>query len=364
MMLIRSNITILLILSGSLLFTSSSAAQDAPSMTVEEYEAEMARWQGREASANSELARINRDIEAMKKELADIDATITKERKEILGLMSASDEQIREYMDMLTSLDADVAALDTLSREEILGAVDLLEDIEIRLEDLNENDLANLEQNRELLDNIDEMLSNYRTVIPAPVQDTITAMVDTTNKPGESSEEDHTGDIEADADEIESITDSTIAAEAISEESRDEPDEGVADGETPREVTFERKADSYRVIRGDSLWKISGREHIYNDPLQWLKIYSANRDQIVDPDLIQIDQVFVIPREPAINEHWVSRGESLSKIAAEKYLNPFEWTRIYEANKSILKNENTIHPHTILVIPKKEGEKETSPVNM
>ncbi|MCH7618391.1 MAG: LysM peptidoglycan-binding domain-containing protein [Candidatus Marinimicrobia bacterium] len=327
MVWIRSYIIILMAVAGYLLSASPVSAQEASSMTAEEYQAEMARWQGREASASSELARINRDIVSLREQLADIDATISEEREEILGLMSASDDEIREYMNMLTSLDADVAALESLSREEILGAVDLLEDLEIRFEDLNENDLANLEQNRELLDNIDETLSNYRTVIPAPSQD-------------------------------------TIMAETISEETLDEPEEEISDGETPREITLVRKADSYRVIRGDNLWKISGREQIYNDPFQWLKIYSANRDQIVDPDVIEIDQIFVIPREPAINEHWVSRGESLSKIAAKRYSNPFEWTRIYEANKSILKDADTIHPYTILIIPKKVEKKETSPVNM
>ena len=327
MVWIRSYVIILMAVAGYLLSASPVAAQEAAGMTAEEYQAEMARWQGREASASSELARINRDIVSLREQLADIDATISKERDEILGLMSASDDEIREYMNMLTSLDADVAALESLSREEILGAVDLLEDLEIRFEDLNENVLANLEQNRELLDNIDEILSNYRTVIPAPSQD-------------------------------------TIMAEAISEETLVERKEEISDGETPREITLVRKADSYRVIRGDNLWKISGREQIYNDPFQWLKIYSANRDQIVDPDVIEIDQIFVIPREPAINEHWVSRGESLSKIAAKRYSNPFEWTRIYEANKSILKDADTIHPYTILIIPKKAEKKGTSPVNM
>ena len=339
----------------TLLFASPVAAQDASSMTAEEYQAEMSRWQGREASAGSELARINRDIESLRDQLVDINATISKERKVILGLMSASDAEIREYMNMLNSLDTDVAALESLSEEEILGAIEMLEDIEIRFEDLNEDDLANLAQNRELLDDIAEMLSNYRTVIPAPSQDSIMAIVDTTNI---------LGDTESDVDDIEETADSNIVAETVPEETQEEPEGKISDGETPREITFERKADSYTVIRGDNLWKISGREHIYNDPVQWLKIYSANRDQIADPDVIEIDQIFVIPREPAINEHWVTRGESLSKIAAEKYSNPFEWTRIYEANKSILKDADTIHPYTILIIPKKVEKKETSPVNM
>ena len=294
-----------LLLSGVLFSTVQVNAQDVSKLSPKEYKAELARWQSRETSAGSESSRLGRDIESLIKQIADIDKTIALERQAICGLRASSDEEIREYMDMLKELELDVANLNNLSEEELMGDAELLEDMELRLEKLSENDLAALEQNRNLLSDIDKMLSNYRTVIPEPTQD-----------------------------------DESLA-------------EVKTDGEVPKVVQFDRKADSYRVIRGDSLWKISGKEIIYNDPFQWLKIYSANRDQISNPDLIEIDQVFVIPRTPASNEHWVSRGESLSKIAAMRYSNPFEWTRIYQANKTILESPDLIHPHTILIIPKK-----------
>ena len=294
-----------LLLSGVLFSTVQVNAQDVSKLSPKEYKAELARWQSRETSAGSESSRLGRDIESLIKQIADIDKTIALERQAIFGLRASSDEEIREYMDMLKELELDVANLNNLSEEELMGDAELLEDMELRLEKLSENDLAALEQNRNLLSDIDKMLSNYRTVIPEPTQD-----------------------------------DESLA-------------EVKTDGEVPKVVQFDRKADSYRVIRGDSLWKISGKEIIYNDPFQWLKIYSANRDQISNPDLIEIDQVFVIPRTPASNEHWVSRGESLSKIAAMRYSNPFEWTKIYQANKTILESPDLIHPHTILIIPKK-----------
>ena len=294
-----------LLLSGVLFSTVQVNAQDVSKLSPKEYKAELARWQSRETSAGSESSRLGRDIESLIKQIADIDKTIALERQAIFGLRASSDEEIREYMDMLKELELDVANLNNLSEEELMGDAELLEDMELRLEKLSENDLAALEQNRNLLSDIDKMLSNYRTVIPEPTQD-----------------------------------DESLA-------------EVKTDGEVPKVVQFDRKADSYRVIRGDSLWKISGKEIIYNDPFQWLKIYSANRDQISNPDLIEIDQVFVIPRTPASNEHWVSRGESLSKIAAMRYSNPFEWTRIYQANKTILESPDLIHLHTILIIPKK-----------
>ena len=55
--------------------------------------------------------------------------------------------------------------------------------------------------------------------------------------------------------------------------------------------------ERYRVQRGDTLWGISGREQIYNDPFMWPLIYKANSQQIRDPDLIFPRQIFVIPRD-------------------------------------------------------------------
>jgi nucleoid-associated protein YgaU len=56
------------------------------------------------------------------------------------------------------------------------------------------------------------------------------------------------------------------------------------------------KPDNYTVVRGDSLWRISGKEIIYKNALMWPLIYKANRDKIRDPDLIHPKQVFAIPR--------------------------------------------------------------------
>jgi len=68
---------------------------------------------------------------------------------------------------------------------------------------------------------------------------------------------------------------------------------------------------SYVVKKGDNLWKISGKEDIYNDPFKWTDIYKANTETIKswqtkfdaelkegqqEADLIYPDQEFVIPR--------------------------------------------------------------------
>jgi nucleoid-associated protein YgaU len=53
------------------------------------------------------------------------------------------------------------------------------------------------------------------------------------------------------------------------------------------------EARRYTVVKGDSLSKIAQR--FYGDASQWRRIYEANRSEIKDPDLIHPGQTFTIP---------------------------------------------------------------------
>jgi nucleoid-associated protein YgaU len=53
------------------------------------------------------------------------------------------------------------------------------------------------------------------------------------------------------------------------------------------------KTTTYTVQKGDTLSKIS--KQFYGDDGQYMKIFSANREQLSDPDKIQIGQVLKIP---------------------------------------------------------------------
>ncbi len=55
----------------------------------------------------------------------------------------------------------------------------------------------------------------------------------------------------------------------------------------------ESKQRTYVVKPGDSLSLIAKR--FYGDPMQWKRIYEANRGTISNPDLIHPDQEFIIP---------------------------------------------------------------------
>jgi hypothetical protein len=45
--------------------------------------------------------------------------------------------------------------------------------------------------------------------------------------------------------------------------------------------------NSYIVQKGDSLWRISQQPAIQGDSFRWPLLFKANRDQIIDPDLIE-----------------------------------------------------------------------------
>ncbi|MFC2093838.1 LysM peptidoglycan-binding domain-containing protein [Bacteroidota bacterium] len=66
-------------------------------------------------------------------------------------------------------------------------------------------------------------------------------------------------------------------------------------------------ANTYTVIKGDCLWKISGMESIYGNPRLWPVLWDANKDGVVsapayvpkairNPNLIYPGQVLRVPR--------------------------------------------------------------------
>jgi len=56
-----------------------------------------------------------------------------------------------------------------------------------------------------------------------------------------------------------------------------------------------RNVDTTKVVRGDSLWRISS--HFYGNGIRYKQIYAANASQIRDPWLIYPGQIFVLPRQ-------------------------------------------------------------------
>jgi len=119
---------------------------------------------------------------------------------------------------------------------------------------------------------------------------------------------------------------------------------------------FEGLPRVYTVAKGDFLYKISGMEEIYADPLKWKRIWRANKNAIegfTDPNLIYPDWELTIPREWP-HSYTVKGGENLWQIASywEVYGDGRMWTRILEANSEKIKDPNIIQPGWVLTIPR------------
>ena len=119
---------------------------------------------------------------------------------------------------------------------------------------------------------------------------------------------------------------------------------------------FEGLPRMYTVEKGDFLYKISGMEEVYADPLKWKRIYRANKDAIdsfSDPNLIYPDWELIIPRDWP-HSYTVKEGENLWMIAKrwEIYGDGRMWTEIFEANGDVLNDPNMIRPGQTLTIPR------------
>lgn len=109
---------------------------------------------------------------------------------------------------------------------------------------------------------------------------------------------------------------------------------------------------NYTVVRGDYLWKIAKMKDHYGDGMKWMRIYSVNREQIDNPDLIFPDQNFSIPLDIDKNSQYlVQKGDHLYGIAESLYNDPFQWRKLYEANKDLVEDPGYIVPEMILTTP-------------
>jgi LysM repeat protein len=58
---------------------------------------------------------------------------------------------------------------------------------------------------------------------------------------------------------------------------------------------------THTVVDGDTLWDLA--EHYYDSPWEWRRIWEANRDSVPNPNLIYPDQVLTIPdRQATVTE--------------------------------------------------------------
>jgi len=122
---------------------------------------------------------------------------------------------------------------------------------------------------------------------------------------------------------------------------------------------------SYQPVNGDSLVSIATQ--FYGDPSRWKDIYAANKAVIGgDPLAIHSYMVLTLPGQgllatpgqrstptaiPANHQYTIQYGDTLIQLAERFYGNGADWTKIYNANKGKIPNQNELQAGTVLQIP-------------
>ena len=261
-----------------LVLVKNTSAQEQQ-MTCEEYIALGHEIVNREAVANTEIEALNAQLEALKMQIAQLDRANTELNAQILAAVGQSEAEIAAFGRELDAIIAQLEGLMALAPEVLIMQRGEVMTIDSRVAELKQSNMTALPEMLDKLSTIDQLLTELKARIAQPV---------------------------------------------------------VID---------------YKVVRGDNLWNISKKEQIYADPYMWPRIYRKNKDQIKDPDLIYPKQVLAVPFGVAENQYLVSRGDFLFKIAAELYNNAGKWHKIYEANKQQIIAPDLIFPAQVLDIP-------------
>lgn len=260
-------------------FSLMAQSYDYKKMSMDEYKAELAKWQKCQVDNKAKIAEEEAQIAKLKGEIAALDQQIETIWNEIYALLGTDKAGYQEYIGKLKSLENELNGFVALSPEDIYARKGELQGFKDRLAALKKDKKSLTTEAQGLIQRIENLI----------------AQAEEKGKPA--------------------------------------------------------AAGMYEVVRGDYLWKIAKKPDIYGDPYAWIKIYTYNRDQIKDPNLIYPKQVFRIARMAGPDEYWVSKGEFLSGIAGKLYGSTFKWQRLYEANKSVIDDPNLIYPHMVLKVP-------------
>jgi nucleoid-associated protein YgaU len=105
-------------------------------------------------------------------------------------------------------------------------------------------------------------------------------------------------------------------------------------------------SETYHVRHGDTLMRIAFEK--YGDLYKWKQIYESNKDKIKDPNVIMPGTVLTLENVnndlPARTgkKYMIKQGDTLARISNNVYGTPSKWKKIWQHNKPWIPNPNRI----------------------
>jgi len=110
------------------------------------------------------------------------------------------------------------------------------------------------------------------------------------------------------------------------------------------------EGERYIVRSGD--WLSTIAEKFYGDAINYVEIFAANRDLLENPNRIYPGQELRIPAIVKAKQYYTVRfGDSLSQIAERYYGDAVKYKEVFAANQDIVADPNKIYPGQRLEIP-------------
>ena len=298
------------LMAALLLIPTLSLAQTK--MTYQQYQSQLEQFKQREQTARKKISDLNVENNNLQKQLDDLDTEIGQEWQSIYKDLGIDPTELRSFADELDAIGAALDGYEAMSADDLKNNRAGLDALQKRIDAVAGNRAA--------------VLSRYKTII---------ARLNT-----------RVADLKSGKVKAKPVMAATPVATKAGPAMTSTPKSREIAGGTPT-----KKGTMYTVVRGDYLWKIAAMKQHYGDGMKWMRIYSVNRDQIKNPDLIYPKQRFYIPFEVNANQVLVKKGQNLSSLAEELYGDPFQWRKLYEANKGLITDPTTIYPEMILTVP-------------
>lgn len=157
--------------------------------------------------------------------------------------------------------------------------------------------------------------------------------------------------------EVESVAPSTTASAPEAN-----PTQESTSSETPPSSSGSGELATYTVQRGDTLMKIAF--NLYGDINQWKLIYEQNRDVLKGATTLAVGKRLKYEKpsvDPSIEHsgdpYLIKQGDTLGAIADDIYAKRSKWKKLYENNRTLIRDPNRIYAGFYLYYQITEQEK-------